>query len=348
MEAVMSQLFARSLFAFLPLALVACEGRGRLSWLAGSGPAAPTIDGQFTGWNGARSPSHEWSFATPLRGQYAVLYLSYLNGNLYLLNDWLPNTTKEVPPRCFNYFQFTVGSDAFEVRAYGDQHLEATLNGVDVSEQGESATGFHSSPNLDTPHSIFELRLPVPDASAVQMSLCDPSSSNPPALQASVDPSAGCDSVDKLLWEPGVVQATLTGGDANPNFAPTTQPIALGLSRYRASAGESVTVDGRGFGSTSGAVLIDGRLCPISAWSSQAITFAVPGGAAGRGAVMVTTADGASSGLLYLDVASGAPCSSSCVGRQCGDDGCGGLCGTCAIGSSCDPSGQCSTPAPPG
>ena len=34
-------------------------------------------------------------------------------------------------------------------------------------------------------------------------------------------------------------------------------------------------------------------------------------------------------------------CSPSCAGRVCGDDGCGGSCGTCAVGTSCDSNGQC-------
>lgn len=31
----------------------------------------------------------------------------------------------------------------------------------------------------------------------------------------------------------------------------------------------------------------------------------------------------------------------SCEGKQCGDDGCGASCGTCAAGALCSPSGQC-------
>jgi len=38
---------------------------------------------------------------------------------------------------------------------------------------------------------------------------------------------------------------------------------------------------------------------------------------------------------------SGGPCVPSCGGRQCGDDGCGGSCGTCPAGYVCNASGLC-------
>jgi hypothetical protein len=34
-------------------------------------------------------------------------------------------------------------------------------------------------------------------------------------------------------------------------------------------------------------------------------------------------------------------CTKSCTGKVCGDDGCGGSCGTCAAGKTCNSSGQC-------
>jgi len=38
---------------------------------------------------------------------------------------------------------------------------------------------------------------------------------------------------------------------------------------------------------------------------------------------------------------SDAACTPACDGRACGDDGCGGSCGTCEAGASCDGAGQC-------
>ncbi len=39
-----------------------------------------------------------------------------------------------------------------------------------------------------------------------------------------------------------------------------------------------------------------------------------------------------------------APCTPNCTGRQCGADGCGGLCGTCPAGTSCTAAGLCEAP----
>jgi hypothetical protein len=41
------------------------------------------------------------------------------------------------------------------------------------------------------------------------------------------------------------------------------------------------------------------------------------------------------------DVTSG--CTPNCAGRTCGDDGCGGVCGTCTSGATCNATGQCQT-----
>jgi len=35
------------------------------------------------------------------------------------------------------------------------------------------------------------------------------------------------------------------------------------------------------------------------------------------------------------------PCIANCQGRECGPNGCGGLCGTCPTGKKCSSSGQC-------
>ena len=54
---------------------------------------------------------------------------------------------------------------------------------------------------------------------------------------------------------------------------------------------------------------------------------------------LVCTSSGASgSDLVFLCLP---PCQASCTDKQCGADGCGGSCGTCAPGSTCDEAGQC-------
>lgn len=39
-------------------------------------------------------------------------------------------------------------------------------------------------------------------------------------------------------------------------------------------------------------------------------------------------------------------CTPACDGKECGDDGCGSTCGTCIIPAICSQAGQCETPAP--
>lgn len=42
-----------------------------------------------------------------------------------------------------------------------------------------------------------------------------------------------------------------------------------------------------------------------------------------------------------IDAGDGVGCIPSCSGRDCGDDGCGGVCGTCGEGTACSPAGTC-------
>jgi len=46
-----------------------------------------------------------------------------------------------------------------------------------------------------------------------------------------------------------------------------------------------------------------------------------------------------SDGLDTIDI--DVPCVPDCEGKECGDDGCGGSCGTCAVGCVCSAEGQC-------
>jgi len=56
----------------------------------------------------------------------------------------------------------------------------------------------------------------------------------------------------------------------------------------------------------------------------------------------VMTADGASDATADGEVA----CSPQCDGRECGDDGCGGVCGTCGADATCSDTGSCEAPEP--
>jgi hypothetical protein len=47
----------------------------------------------------------------------------------------------------------------------------------------------------------------------------------------------------------------------------------------------------------------------------------------------------------FCNVVDGEPvcgtCQPSCAGKSCGDDGCGGVCGTCPMGAACNAQGAC-------
>jgi hypothetical protein len=55
-------------------------------------------------------------------------------------------------------------------------------------------------------------------------------------------------------------------------------------------------------------------------------------------------------GVLPTDPKSpGSPtCTPSCSGKECGDDGCGGDCGSCSAKQSCSAAGKCEAALPPG
>ena len=74
-------------------------------------------------------------------------------------------------------------------------------------------------------------------------------------------------------------------------------------------------------------------------------------GGAGQGGAAASTGDSSSevgggshvggSTPSTSGTSSGSGCTPSCGGKQCGDDGCGSTCGSCAQGSVCAPNNQC-------
>ncbi len=62
--------------------------------------------------------------------------------------------------------------------------------------------------------------------------------------------------------------------------------------------------------------------------------------------LIVTGGDATEVGAFTLDVTAPTPCTPACTdasgnAKACGDDGCGGTCGSCAAGESCNTAGQC-------
>jgi hypothetical protein len=121
------------------------------------------VDGRFTDFAGDGGLSGEWSDVQPMQGMYTYFYADFDGQYLWILNDWYKSEEK-IDPDCYNLFSFGLGPNRWQIRAYGDQHVEAYKDGVLVDAQSggvEGASGFAASPNVSTPHTIWELKIPT-------------------------------------------------------------------------------------------------------------------------------------------------------------------------------------------
>ena len=162
-------------------------------------PAAPTVDGRFTGWPGdSKCPEY---VAAPAVGVYGDLYVRFQEGRVYVLNDWHLRDDAPTEPGWYNLFQLTTGNGAehWVIRVYGDQTIEVERNGesIDVKHTAEGASGFHASPTNGTHHAIFEFSLPVMAGKAT-VSRHDPG------------PGGAASAEDALVEEPTMVTGILS------------------------------------------------------------------------------------------------------------------------------------------
>jgi uncharacterized repeat protein (TIGR02543 family) len=106
----------------------------------------------------------EWYDVKPAKGMYTYFYADFDGTDLHLLNDWFYNG-ENIDPDCYNQFSAWTGggTERWEIRAYGDQHVEVTKNGValDTSNSTEVTGGasYGPSPNVAEPHTIYELKI---------------------------------------------------------------------------------------------------------------------------------------------------------------------------------------------
>jgi hypothetical protein len=144
--------------------------------------SATPSGGRFSGWvtqvvtgthvvDGRFGPD-EWAGATRLEGVLTDVYLDYRDGYLYVLNDWRAGAG-DIRTDCFNRFDATVGRTNVEIRVYGDDHIE--VDGLE--RDGNGAYGYGTSPTWDTPHTIYEFRLAVPDG-PIAICCLDPTTSS--------------------------------------------------------------------------------------------------------------------------------------------------------------------------
>lgn len=126
-----------------------------------------TIDGGFSDWTPEAGEGAEYEYfdVTPAKGMYTYFYADFDGESLWLLNDWFYNG-ENIEPDCYNQFNVWTGggSEQWEVRAYGDQHVEVRKNGELVDPEAEGVEGgafYGPSPNLAEAHTQYEIRVPA-------------------------------------------------------------------------------------------------------------------------------------------------------------------------------------------
>jgi hypothetical protein len=295
-------------------------------------PCDHVADGQFTAWDGPGDQEHEWGSKCVIRtlqGVYATMYIAYHKKHIFFLNDWHLDQEGPIPADCFNLFYLNLGGHALEIRVYGDQTIRVWDNGQDISDQAAGAAGFGVSPEQpDTPHTIFEFIVPAVYHGNFSLCELDPSTNN------------SCSQPEDLTQEPTIVKGVLTEDEGVEQFGGEAGvPNLNTLSAFAARSGDAVTVNGVNLGSP-GRVLVGTVAATIQAWTPKAITFEVPPIPNGTHDLRVVRDDQQEAAPLTLKVS----CPVDCDGRNCGDDGCGGVCGTCQASQECGKNGRCMTP----
>ena len=243
-----------------------------------------TVDGHFSAWT-TGADQFEWFDVKPAKGMYTYFYADYDGTYLYALNDWFYNGDR-IEPDCYNQFNAWTGGGAeqWEVRAYGDQHVEVRLNGKlvkngDTGVQG--GAGFGLSPLVDYPHTTYEIRVPAsPGDWGVQ--LHDPG------------PAFIC---HQLEDEPAPIAGTidLTSTSASNVLG---AGIITGVAPSTSVVGAQITISGVGFGAAQGSSTVSfggasGTPGTVVSWSDTRIVVTVPVGAKGPITIVGLTASNA-------------------------------------------------------
>lgn len=315
----------------------------------------PTIDGQLTHYDD-KFGCHEFHGTQPVAGVYGRFHMHAAGeATLHIHNDWYLRDDAPVCAPMYNLFQFSTGNgtEHWQVRVYGDQHLDVLRNGKAVA-LGQSGAYFGPSPFASKPHSQFEFLLPNLALGELLMKLSDPA--NAASLVGKVEeltPGCSKDALAALVEEPTVLRATLTSkGMSLPE--PVTAPVAVMLDPGQAKGGQMVTVVGAKFGTVAGTLVGNGEAVQVAQWLPSAIRFAVPETWAGDVQVAVLPADGSKPKPLTLHLDPKAttcpPSKNPCVVVQMGADGCESFNKTnspcddgdpCTSGDHCQIGGKC-------
>lgn len=120
-----------------------------------------TIDGAFTDWKPGTKGDYEYKDVAAAEGMYSKFYADFDGKKLHILNDWLYNRGA-IEPDCYNQFTLYTGggSQYWDIRAFGDQHVEVRLNSKLLAADDARATGGYSytaTPNDARPHTVYEI-----------------------------------------------------------------------------------------------------------------------------------------------------------------------------------------------
>lgn len=306
-------------------------------WSAWGGPACAghTIDGRFGGLDDGEC--REWN-VEPIRGRFGDLYLDVDWGSdLVVLNDWHLRDDAPAEDEMFNLFCLATELGLFEIRVFGDQHVEAWLDAEPI-ESIEGASGFGPSPLTERDHSMFEFRLArLP--TTVTLLAKDPAGGRreTPALRPDVQlassgtcfPGSAPEVAHNLVEEPTIFRFDL-GPDGVRRAGATSHPALFGIGARVVETGDELTVHGHNLGEGA-TVLFADTPAETRLVGDEAVVAVVPD-VVGIVSVRVRL-DGAISNALSVEVHE-----AGCVPRcgECGPDGCGGTCGACVGGFLCN------------
>ncbi len=248
-----------------------------------------TVDGKFTDWTAGKS-SYEWNDVVPAAGKYTYAYFDYDGEYLYILNDWHVNDVAALQADCYNHFKAWTGggTEQWDLKVYGDGHVEVLRNGASVTPEGEGvmgALGFHESPLVAGNHTVFELRFPAaPGGFGVQLH----------------DPGPSFDCKADMLTEPSNFQGELDphGGQY---VVPSRKGTLFALKPAHGVVGTPFVAEGASLGNGQGAQLLfsPGIPAATSFWSGNLVVASVPASFV-SGFVKVVFADGSSTNGLWF------------------------------------------------
>jgi hypothetical protein len=177
----------------------------------------------FTDWSTSAS-SYEWYDNTPQPGKFSKIYYDYIvdsaGSHFYIMNDWMVNTTGSATTD-YNEFVIEMGSDTYDLKIYGNGSLTLTKNGLPDLTPHDADYGFGASPNLATPHTMWEISLDLPPGTVIDGPF-DPASWGTSTTTGNIQ--------DPNLRRVKITLAPGGGTTSDPIPEPSTLLLVLGAS----------------------------------------------------------------------------------------------------------------------